>query len=170
MKNIKIKSFCKINLSLKIIKKLKNGYHNISSLVTFCDLHDMILISKINSEKDKITFSGKFQNGINKKNNTITKMLNLLRKENLIKDQSFKINIKKNIPHGSGLGGGTSNASNLLNFLNHKMKLKLKKNEIIGLARKVGFDAPIALEKKNTFITGNKAKMIRINKKFNFKI
>ena len=47
MKNFKIKSYCKINLSLKVIKKLNNGYHNITSLITFCGLHDIISISTI---------------------------------------------------------------------------------------------------------------------------
>ena len=67
MKNFKIKSYCKINLSLRVLKKLNNGYHNIMSLITFCDLHDIISISKIGNLKDKISFSGKFKKGINKK-------------------------------------------------------------------------------------------------------
>ena len=67
MKNFKIKSYCKINLSLRVLKKLKNGYHNIMSLITFCDLHDLISISEIKNLKDKISFSGKFKQGINKK-------------------------------------------------------------------------------------------------------
>ena len=82
MKNFKIKSYCKINLSLRVLKKLKNGYHNIMSLITFCDLHDIISISKIKNLKDKISFSGKFKKGINVKKNTITKALALLRKIN----------------------------------------------------------------------------------------
>ena len=170
MKNFKIKSYCKINLSLKIIKKLKSGYHNISSLITFCDLHDVISISKINRDNDRISFSGKFSKGIDKKINTVTKVLKLLRKKNLIKNQSFKINIKKNIPHGSGLGGGSSNASNLLSYFNNKMELKLKKNKMINLANKIGSDVPISLEKKNTFLTGKKDKIVRINKKFNLNL
>ena len=112
MKKFNIKSYCKINLSLKIIKKLKNGYHSISSLITFCGLYDIISVSKINTSKDKVIFSGKFSKGIDKKVNTVTKVLALLRNQSFIKDQSFKINIQKNIPHGSGLGGGSSNASN----------------------------------------------------------
>ena len=167
MKNSKIKSYCKINLSLKIVKKLKNGYHNISSLITFCDIYDIISISKIKGPKDKISFSGKFCLGIDKNKNTITKVLKLLRKKKLIKNQSFEINIKKNIPHGSGLGGGSANASSLLNYLNMKMKLKLKKNEIMNLARKIGFDVPIGLERKNTFLTGKKNKILRIQNQFN---
>ena len=76
MKNFKIKSYCKINLSLKVIKKLNNGYHNIISLITFCDLHDIISISNIKNLKDKISFSGKFKKGINKKSNTVLEVLN----------------------------------------------------------------------------------------------
>ena len=156
MDNIKIKSYCKINLSLKVLKKLNSGYHNIISLITFSDLHDVISISRIKRLKDEISFSGKFKRGVNKKSNTITKVLNLLRSNKLLTNQAFKINVKKNIPHGSGLGGGSSNAANLLNYFNLKMKLKLSKNRIRKLADQVGFDVSINLEKRNAFLTGKK--------------
>ena len=166
MKNFKIKSFCKINLSLKVIKKLNNGYHNIISLITFCDLHDVISISKTKSSKDKLSFSGKFKKGINKKSNTVTKILNLLRRAKLLENQAFKINIRKNIPHGSGLGGGSSNAANLLNYFNSNMKLKLGKKKIKQLANQIGFDVPINLERQNTLLTGKKDEILRLNQKF----
>ena len=166
MKNFKIKSYCKINLSLKVLKKLKNDYHNITSLITFCDLHDIISISKIRSSKDKISFSGKFKKGIDKKKNTATKVLSLLRKNQMPENQVFKINIQKNIPHGSGLGGGSSNAADLLNYFNSKMRLKLDKKKIKRLASKIGFDVPISLERRNTFLTGKKDEIIRLNQKF----
>jgi len=164
--NIKIKSYCKINLSLKVLKKLNSGYHNIISLITFCDLHDVISISRIRELKDEISFSGKFKKGINKKSNTITKVLNLLRSNKLLKNQAFKINVQKNIPHGSGLGGGSSNAANLLNYFNLKMKLKLSKNKIRKLADQIGFDVSINLEKRNAFLTGKRGKILRLNQKF----
>ena len=166
MDNIKIKSYCKINLSLKVLKKLNSGYHNIISLITFCDLHDIISISRIREPKDEISFSGKFKRGINKKSNTITKVLNLLRSNKLLKNQAFKINVQKNIPHGSGLGGGSSNAANLLNYFNLKMKLKLSKNKIRKLADQIGFDVSINLEKRNAFLTGKRGKILRLNQKF----
>ena len=75
MKKIKIKSFCKINLLLRVLKRLKNGYHNISSLITFCDLHDVISINETNLLKDKISFSGRFREKINLGSNTVTKVL-----------------------------------------------------------------------------------------------
>ena len=166
MKNFKIKSYCKINLSLRVIKKLNNNYHNIISLITFCDLHDVISISKTKSLKDKISFSGKFKKGINKKSNTVTKILNLLRRAKLLENQAFKINIRKNIPHGSGLGGGSSNAADLLNYFNSKMKLKLSKKKIKQLANQIGFDVPINLERQNTLLTGKKDEILRLNQKF----
>ena len=170
MKKVKIKSYCKINLSLRVLKKLKNGYHNIRSLITFCDLYDIISVSKINGPQDKISFSGKFKRGIDKKLNTITKVLKTLRKRGFFKKQSFKINIQKNIPHGSGLGGGSSNAADLLNFFNLKMFLKLEKNEIIKIANRIGFDVPINLERKNTLLTGKKNEIFRINQKFKLNV
>ena len=118
MRNFKLKSFCKINLFLRVIKKLSNGYHSIKSLITFCELYDLISISKIKNINDRINFYGKFSKNIDKRSNTVTKVLQLLRKDKLIKNQKFKINIQKNIPHGSGLGGGSSNAADLLNFFN----------------------------------------------------
>ena len=166
MNNFKIKSYCKINLSLKVLNKLNSGYHNIISLITFCDLHDVISISRIRKLKDEICFSGRFKKGINKKSNTITKVLNLLRSNKLLKNQAFKINVQKNIPHGSGLGGGSSNAANLLNYFNLKMKLKLSKNKIRKLADQIGFDVSINLEKRNAFLTGKRGKILRLNQKF----
>ena len=167
MKNFKIKSYCKINLSLSVLNKLRNGYHSIRSLITFCNIYDEIFISEIKGSKDKINFSGRFKKGISKKINTITKLLKVLRENKLIKNKIFKINIKKNIPHGSGLGGGSSNAANLLNYLNYKMKLKLDSKSLNNLASKIGSDVEICVKNKNPFITGKIKKILRSDKKFN---
>ena len=94
----------------------------------------------------------------------------LLRKKNFLKKQAFKINIQKNIPHGSGLGGGSSNAADLLNFFNKNMYLKLNNNELNKIANQIGFDVPISLEKKNTLLIGKKGKMLKLNQKFRLNI
>jgi 4-diphosphocytidyl-2-C-methyl-D-erythritol kinase len=170
VKNFKIKSFCKINLSLKVIKRLNNGYHNIQSLITFCGLYDLISISKIKNLNDKISFSGKFKKGINQKSNTVAKVLDLLRRNKFFENQTFKINIQKNIPHGSGLGGGSSNAAALLNYFNSKMNLKLNRKKMKKIASQVGFDVPINLERRNTFLTGKRNEILRLNQKFNLNL
>ena len=170
MKNYKIKSYCKINLFLRITKKLNSGYHSIASLITFCEPHDIISISLIKKTQDRISFSGKFKKGISSKSNVVTKILTLLRNRKLLGRQKFEINIKKNIPHGSGLGGGSSNAANLLNFFNSKMNLKLSKNKKKILARKIGFDVPISLEKRNAFLSGKKERIFRFDQKLKFNL
>ena len=168
MKKYKLKSYCKINLSLRVLKRQENGYHKIMSLMTFCDLYDVVSITKNNKTKDEVSFSGKFKRGIKKNSNTIIKTLNLLRHRKLLKKKHFKINVQKNIPHGSGLGGGSSNAAILLNSLKSLMNLKVKKQEIYEIASRVGSDVPIALERKSTFLDGKKNKILRINTKFKF--
>ena len=46
------------------------------------------------------------------------------------------------------------------------MKLKLNKNKIKKLANQIGFDVPVNLERKNTFLTGKKDEILRLNQKF----
>ncbi len=166
MRNIKIKSYCKVNLTLRVLRKLRNGYHEITSMITFCNLHDVISISKTNNRSDKITFSGKFSSDINKKSNSVSAVLSLIKKKILKKNQFFKINIKKNIPHGSGLGGGSSNAAAILNYFISKNKLKINKERIEKLANQIGSDVPVSLVMKNSYLTGKKGEIIRTSKKF----
>jgi len=170
VKKFKIKSFCKINLSLRVLKKLNSGYHNIKSLITFCNICDIVSISPTFGKKDDISFSGKFKIGINLKSNTITKVLHQLRKRNFLDKKKFKINIKKNIPQGAGLGGGSGNAAILLNFFNKRMNLKINNSQLEKIALRIGSDVPVYLKKKNTLLTGKTGDLLRINHKFNLNI
>jgi len=122
-----IKSYSKINLFLRVLKKNSGGLHNIQSSVMLLDLHDRISIKNANIKKDEIKFIGKFKKNINSKNNSITKSLYTLRKHGLVsKKNRYKIIIEKKIPVFAGLGGGTSNAVFLIKSL-----LKKKVNEKI---------------------------------------
>ena len=71
MKSFRIKSHAKINLALNIIGK-KSKLHNIESIVSFIDLHDLIYIKNIKGKTHKIFFTGKFSKNIGL-NNTVTK-------------------------------------------------------------------------------------------------
>ena len=170
MQKFQIKSYCKINLFLNVVKKLPNGYHSIKSLLVFCKAHDLITINKIKGLKDKIIFLGKYKKKINIKSNTVSKLLQLLREENIIKNQSFNITIVKNIPYGSGLGGGSSNAGHLLNFFKFKMGIKISKAQSIKIANKVGFDVPIFLKKKYALLNGKNNQILRLSKKFKLNV
>ena len=79
-----IKSYCKINLFLKVLKKNKKGLHNIQSTTMLIELHDKISIKKIKKKKDEVIFTGYFKKNINRSTNTVTNTLSILRSQNLL--------------------------------------------------------------------------------------
>ena len=111
----KIISFAKVNLSLNVIGRLKNRYHQIETLVTFVHLKDEIFIRNSNKFDHTIKFSGKFSKGINK-DNTVKKVLEILDSKGYLNNKKFEIKIIKNIPHSAGLGGGSMNAASIIKF------------------------------------------------------
>ena len=159
----KINSYAKINLSLGVLGKLKNKLHRIESLVSFIDLHDEISIQKINKKKHKVFFYGRFSKNIPNKN-TISKLLELLDRQNFLKNKKYLIKIKKNIPLKSGMGGGSMNASSVLRYFINKNKLLLNTSQISQIANKIGSDVMLGIEKKNLILQGN-GKLFRSNKK-----
>ena len=122
-----IKSYCKVNLFLKILSKNNKGLHNIQSTVMLLDLYDEINIKKIKKNKDEVVFIGPFKKNIKSKTNTIISTLSLLRSHNFINyNKNYKITVNKRIPVFAGLGGGTANAAFVIkHFLKNKINLKL---------------------------------------------
>ena len=115
-----LKSYAKINLTLSINNKLKSGLHNIQSIYCLIDLHDKMFLKKIkNKNFDQVSFTGPFSKDINKSNNSVKKVLKVMRKNKIIHDY-YSIKVKKKIPVLAGLGGGTSNAATLLKHLTKK--------------------------------------------------
>ena len=165
MKTFLIYSFCKINLSLRVIEKLRTGLHKIQSMVTFVNLFDIIKIKEINAEQDQIKFYGKFKNNINLKNNTISKTLDLLRKNNYLKEKKFKIYVKKNIPHSAGLGGGSMNSAALIKFFLSAYKLNINQRKLYKIASKIGSDVSLGFIIRNTFLMSGKKYLKRFKNK-----
>jgi len=164
MSYFKIKSHAKINLALNVVGKI-HSLHKIESIVSFLDFHDEILIRKINNKNHKIQFIGKFSNRIKSKN-TVSQLFKSIDKKKLLKNK-YQIMIKKNIPSEAGLGGGSMNAANILNFLIKKKLIKTKKKEIIEISNSIGSDVILGLYSKNLILSSNKSiKTFLIKKKF----
>ncbi len=145
MEVYRINSPAKINLNLNIIRKSKKKkLHLIESLVCFVKLSDKIYINKSDSQYHKVRFIGKFSKKITKKN-TVTKLLSLLDKDNVLKNK-YKILVKKEIPLQSGMGGGSMNAANILNYFFKKKLINLKKLKKYSL--KIGSDVILGLNSK----------------------
>ena len=60
MKKKIIRSYAKVNLSLKVLSKNKNNFHNIQSVISFLDFHDLIYIKPTNANKHIVQFKGPF--------------------------------------------------------------------------------------------------------------
>ena len=149
----RVKSFAKINLALNITSKLSK-LHKIESIITFANLHDLIFIKAIKASNHKISFYGKFSNNINK-NNTVNKLFKILDDFKLIDNKKFQIKIKKNIPQESGLGGGSMNASNILNFLIKKKIIKVNKKKILTISNLIGSDVILGIKPSSCILMSN---------------
>ena len=161
-----LKSPAKINLSLKIGKKINYKYHNIQSVIFLINLHDKITIKKITKKKDILKFTGKFKKNIKLKNNSVSKSMYVLRKKNIISNSSnYEIKVKKNIPVFSGLGGGSSNAATIIKYFYKKRKII--DNDIDYFAKYLGSDFKLFF-KNNKIIQENFFNIRNFKFKHNF--
>ena len=153
MQTFKIKSYAKINLALHVTGKASK-LHKIESLVSFINLHDLINLKFINNKDHKVSFKGKFAKNIGK-NNTVLNLLRLLDKKKLLNKKKFRIDIIKNIPQKAGMGGGSMNASSLINFFMFKKIIKIKETEIVEIAKLIGSDVILGINPANTILSSN---------------
>ena len=163
-----IKSYAKINLSLNVSKKLNNGLHEIQSLFCLVNLFDEITIKKQNGsfKKDKVFFSGQFTKDIKSSNNSIQKVLNILRKKKLISNY-YSIKVKKKIPVFAGLGGGSSNGHAILN---HFLKKGINDKTINTISKHIGSDLRLFSYKKGFLSNINRAVKLKNQLKLYFLI
>jgi 4-diphosphocytidyl-2-C-methyl-D-erythritol kinase len=138
-KIIKKLAFAKLNLGLQIINKRIDGYHNINTVFLKINFFDELEFSL----SDSISIDCNVD--IPAKENLVYKAAMLL-KEFANCDLGANIKLKKNIPSGAGLGGGSSDAAVTLINLNELWNLNIDKNDIFELATKLGSDVPFFLD------------------------
>ena len=132
----------KINLFLDVLNKRDDGYHNLSMIMQTIDLCDEIDIEKaekisLECNKDGIPLNEK---------NLVWKAADLFFEYTKI-NGGCKIYLKKVIPDGAGLGGGSSDAAQVLIALNEIYDTKLSNEQLKGIAVKIGADVPFFIEK-----------------------
>ncbi len=127
----------KLNLFLDIINKRPDGFHNILTLFERISLADTIQLTEINNDEIVIVSSGEdIPSG---QCNLVYQAADLLRRSQGIK-RGVKIELKKDIPVGAGLGGGSSDAASTLMGVNKLFGLKLSKSTLISYANRLGSD------------------------------
>jgi len=148
--SLHFKSPAKINLYLKILDKRLDGFHNLESAFQLIDLYDDIEIINLDSGEIKIRCEPPL---IEMKDNIIFKAVNILKKDYKI-DKGIQINLKKNIPIGAGLGGGSSNAATVLLGLNKIWDLNITHQELLDRGKDLGADVPFFINGENAFVSG----------------
>ena len=148
----------KINIGLNILEKRVDGYHNLETIFYPLLLSDGITFQK--SKKTVLTSNSKEIESLS--SNLVFDAINLL--QNFTKKEfDVKINLGKNIPVSSGLGGGSSNAATTLKAVNQLFNLNLDYTQLTKLALELGSDVPYFLNPVPCFATSRGEVLTKIN-------
>lgn len=141
----------KINLTLDIIQKLPDGFHYIKSLVLKIPIYDEIYVD---FGEDKVVYENlKIENDI------VEKAKKLFFEKTKLKKKIF-FKIKKNIPVGSGLGGGSSDAAKTLLILNKIFNYPLNDEELFLIGKELGSDVNLFLRDEKLVLIENKGEKV----------
>jgi 4-diphosphocytidyl-2-C-methyl-D-erythritol kinase len=138
----------KINLGLNILSKRDDGFHNLISV--FYPLHNYFDILEI-VPATKFLFT---TSGLN-----IPGKTNLCEKAYALMNSKYNINpihihLHKNIPIGSGLGGGSSDASFVLKGINQLFNLNIDNHTLQNISLEIGADCPFFIQNKVKLVSG----------------
>lgn len=133
------KCFAKINLSLDIISKRADGYHNIDTLMARINLFDKLEIEE--TKDDKFSYESNVNLG-KLEDNLIYKAYETMKSLAGNKATGLRVKLTKNIPIAAGLAGGSTNAAETMKALNELWKLGLSRDDLMKAGAKLGADIP----------------------------
>ncbi|MBN2412307.1 4-(cytidine 5'-diphospho)-2-C-methyl-D-erythritol kinase [candidate division KSB1 bacterium] len=152
-------SFAKINLGLRILGKRNDGFHEIETVFQTINLKDEIEFCPVDNELKLTSDSSFCPSG---QTNLVFKAATLLKKHTNT-SKGCHIILKKKIPVGAGLGGGSSNAATTLVALNKIWNTGLTIKELKNLASQLGSDVPFFLYGGIALGNGRGEKLTQIN-------
>jgi 4-diphosphocytidyl-2-C-methyl-D-erythritol kinase len=140
-------AYAKLNLTLEIIRRLQDGYHEIFSVFQKISLKDRIYLE--NSFMDEIAFSQQVHSRIT----TVHLARDLFRGASSV-IEPVNISVRKSIPVGSGLGGESSDTKATLSLMNRFFGNPLSEEGLIDLGKKIGSDVPFFFNGPTAFVSG----------------
>jgi 4-diphosphocytidyl-2-C-methyl-D-erythritol kinase len=161
-----VKSPAKINLHLEIIGKREDGYHELAMIMQNIDLSDYIEFE--NNQIGEIKLKSDSKDLSLDEDNLIIKAGNYIKDLSKNKELGANIFLKKNIPIGAGLAGGSSNAAATLVGLNKLWDLDLDYETIFLLSAKLGSDVPFFIEGGCQFCFGRGEILEKYSSNFDF--
>lgn len=131
----------KLNVGLSIQSKREDGYHDIVTIMTPIPLYDILEV--LPAERFSFVQTG-LQIPADGKLNLCERAFLLMKEKYGIGD--VKIQLRKQIPFGAGLGGGSADAAFVLKALNDLFNLSIKTGELENLAAQLGSDCPFFID------------------------
>lgn len=150
--SLTLKSYAKINLSLRVISKRPDGYHELEMVNLPLELHDVISIEKTPAGSglyvtcDDVALS-------NTRHNLCTKM-SMAMKERFAISDDYNIEIHKEIPYAAGMGGGSSNAAAVMKGMVELSHVAASNEELVQLGASLGADIPFFMYGKPCLVKG----------------
>ena len=145
-----LRSPAKLNLFLHIVGRRSDGYHLLQSVFQLIDWCDTIHLKRIS--ENEIRRINPIP-GVPPEQDLVVRAANLLN-DFCKSDYGVEIDLKKEIPMGAGMGGGSSDAATTLIGLNALWNLNLSKETLCELGLKLGADVPFFIFGQNAFVEG----------------
>ncbi|WP_408955235.1 4-(cytidine 5'-diphospho)-2-C-methyl-D-erythritol kinase [Natroniella sp. ANB-PHB2] len=158
-KKLDLTANAKINLTLDVLAKRKDGYHEVEMIMQSIDLADRLTFTKV---KEGIEIEVNHPQVPTDQNNLIYQAAQLLFSE-LDLDGGVKVKVDKQIPVAAGLAGGSTNAAATLVAINQLWNLDLSRAELMLRGAKLGADIPFCLEGGTQLATGIGTELERLS-------
>ncbi|GAC1398100.1 MAG: 4-(cytidine 5'-diphospho)-2-C-methyl-D-erythritol kinase [Ktedonobacteraceae bacterium] len=136
-----VQSYAKINLTLDVLGKRADGYHELATIMQMIDLYDTLCLTLLDEDRVSIVST---QSTLNSDDNLAVRAAQAVR-QYLSLPQGVHIELNKRIPMAAGLGGGSSNAAAVLLALRKWWQLPLSTEHMLSLAASLGSDVPFFL-------------------------
>lgn len=143
---------CKINLGLHILNRRPDGYHDIETVMVPVGLTDILEIIPADDRKTTLTVTGNVVDCPPEKN-LVIKALRAV-EQTVGRELPVNIYLRKIIPDGAGLGGGSADAAFTITALNDLFDLGLDKESMAGIAARIGADCPFFIYNRPMLCTG----------------
>jgi len=136
-----VRAYAKINLTLDILSKRADGYHDLATVMQVVDLYDTLCLSTTSDNQVQIVCSIP---ELSNADNLAARAVDLVRQRFGI-TQGVLIELHKHIPMAAGLGGGSSDAAAVLLALQRWWQLQLASTDLLEMASSLGSDVPFFL-------------------------
>lgn len=141
----------KLNLDLRILGRLPNGYHALESIFVLINLYDKLCFAP--RDDGQLVLHTPTQ-GVEPKDDLTIKSAKLLQEHAQCFTKGVDIWLEKNIPMGGGLGGGSSDAATVLMVLNQLWNLDFSREKLMEIGLQLGADVPFFIFGETAFARG----------------